>query len=192
MTSQDPIAHYFWDACVFVRFLTGTPTDYVSDITQMIDDAKAGKARIYCSTMVFAEIRPSHLKAHNLGDISDLLQDLGGTVMPIGPTPAILERAGALKDISFANPNGGNSRVVGTADAIHLLTCVHLEDDLGISPVKFHTTDNGKGGNWEGKCVPLLTFEKWAGPHMGNPTVSRVCKLDRCLPQHSSPRLPKI
>jgi hypothetical protein len=112
------------------------------------------------------------------------MSDFEGAFSPIGPSPDIFVRAASVRDISYPNPNGGKDRVVGTADAVHLMTCIYARDVLGISHIVFHTLDAGKGDTWEGKCVPLLAFEKWTAGVPKNPYVPEICKLRRELPTH--------
>jgi hypothetical protein len=85
--------------------------------------------------------------------------------------------------MTYSNPNGGIDRVVGTADAIHLMTCLYARDVLGIGDIVFHTLDEGKNANWEGKCVPLVTYEKWTVGLPANKLVAEVCGLARNFPR---------
>jgi hypothetical protein len=187
---NSPIANYFWDSCVFIRYLTGGPPQYTKDIAQHITDATSGKTLIHYSTIALAEIKPSQLVKQGYGDINAFFADFEGAFSPIGPSPDILIRAASVRDISYPNPNGGDDRVLGTADAIHLLTCVHARDDLGISDIIFHTMDDGKNRNWEGKCVPLLSFDKWTVGIPRNLYVKQICSLKREPPIH--PALPML
>lgn len=178
----------FWDSCVLIRWLTGSPKDHVNDIDQYIQEAKAKKRRIYISTILFAEVRSSFLKNKDFGTIFDLLNDFKSAFYPINPTPDIMSRAGQLRDLSFTKGDA-KPRVVGTADAIHLMTCLHLRDELGVSDIVLHTFDEGKGKNWEGKCVPILGFEDWCEGNKDKELVKRVIDLPRVKPSHLSPEL---
>lgn len=184
---NDNLTHYFWDSCVFIRYLTGEPNDLVADIAQHITDAAAGTTLIHFSTIAFAEIKPSHLTKRGYGDMNDFLEDFQGAFSPIGPSPDILIRAGSVRDISYPSPNGGADRIFGVADAIHLLTCVHARDDLGLKDIVFHTMDDGGSRNWEGKCVPLLSLQNWTAGIPKNPYVSKMVSLKRQMPTHPAP-----
>lgn len=145
------LKNLLWDSCVFIRYLSAPEgTDLLDDISRFIDDAKAKPKRctIYYSSIVFAEIRPRYLKAGGYGTIQDFMDDLGSNFIPIEPNPNILIAAGELRDARSVNPSDSkikNSREFGTADAIHLMTCVYARDVLGISDIVFHTLDEGKG-----------------------------------------------
>ena len=180
----------FWDSCVFIRWLTDKPDDYVKDIEQFIEDAKRGRLKIYYSTIAFAEIRPRYLKAGHGGSINRLFAELGSAFIPIDPNPNILISAGRLRDASVTNPGDpriadDKKRIVSTADAIQLMTCIYARDVLEISDILFHTFDDGKGG----KFVPLLSFEKWFDDKDRMGVVEDVCSLTRSLPKHPSPDL---
>jgi hypothetical protein len=108
---------------------------------------------------------------------------------PIDPNPNILIGAGELRDATPTNPDPKQptGRVIGTADAIHLMTCAYVADVLNVPDLVFHTYDAGKGTSWEGKCVPLLGFERWFPEGSRTPRVERVCSLPRKLPLHPEP-----
>lgn len=181
----------FWDSCVFIRYLTQTPTEYLSDIEDYIRDAQSGKRRIYFSTIALTEIRPRFLKKRGYGAIGEFFEDFSAAFTPVDTTPNILIRAGQLRDAVATDPSNGkpSKRVIGTADAIHLMTCLHARDTLGIPNIVFQTFDNGKGATWEGKCVPLLSFEKWFPDPARTPYVADVCNLSRRIPIYPQLRM---
>lgn len=185
----------FWDSCVFIRYLSGSAKDACfDDICQFVDDAKAKRVKIHYSTLVYAELRPRYLRQGKFGSISEMLEDFGSAFQPIDPSPNILSWAGALKDAQAVNPGDKKQpsekvRVVGTPDAIHLMTCLYARDAMGIDDIVFHTLDEGKGGSWEGKCIPLLGFERWYPAGKRDPYVEKVCGLNRSKPIHPQPTL---
>jgi hypothetical protein len=105
--------------------------------------------------------------------------------------------AGTLKDAQATNPGDPRLepervRVVGTPDAIHFATCIYARDTLGIADIIFHTLDEGKGPSWEGRCIPLLGFERWYPTASRTAHVERVCGLKRSKPIHPRPNLTGI
>jgi hypothetical protein len=185
------VAHYFWDSCVFIRYLESKrDAPLLLDIGQHIADVKAGKTQIYFSTIAMAEIRPSHLTQSGYGDFNDFMKDFQGSFLPIGPTPDIMSQVASIRDFKYPSPFSGNGdRILGIADAIHLMTCVYARNVLGIADIEFHTFDEGKGSNWEGKCVPLIKFEEWTAGIPSNPYVHQICALTRRKPTHDSPQM---
>jgi predicted nucleic acid-binding protein len=178
MTNSD---HLFWDSCVFIRYLTREPDENLGDIDDYIEDAKNRRRSIYYSTLILAEIRPVFLQK-KYGTIRKFLDDLKGSFYPIEPNPNILIAAGELKGSKATNPGNPKDpkpRVVGTADAIHLMSCWFAKDTLKIPDIVFHTYDNGKGATWEGKCIPLLSFEDWFPEKKRSTRAAQVCDLVR-------------
>ena len=177
----------FWDSCVFIRYLTEEPSDYIDDIARYITDARNGNRKIYFSTIAYVEIRQRFLKRSGYDSIRKFFFDFGRAFLPIEPSPNILISAGEIRDITPINPSNATTdhpRVIGTPDAIHLMTCLHVRDVLGVSDVVFHTFDKGKGRNWEGKCVPLLEFERWYPTEMRSGHIDKVCNLTRTQPDY--------
>jgi len=186
---------YFWDSCVFIRYLSGTQGDPVfDDISRIIDDARLGKFRILFSTLIFTEVRPRYAKMGGYLSVRQFFQELGNAFEPVEPNPNIMLMAGELRDAQATNPSDQKLdpekvRAISTPDAIHLMSAVYVRDVLGVSNVVFHTLDNGKGKNWEGRCVPLLTFENWFPMETRTPRVDEVCRLERKRPVHPVPTL---
>jgi predicted nucleic acid-binding protein len=187
LSTNDP-ENMFWDSCVFIRYLTESPPDHVGDIQEFIKDARAKKRTIYFSTLVYTEIRPRFLKA---GTIHDFFEDLSGTFVPVDPTPNVFVAAGAMRDLDPINPSDPKAprRSLGTPDSIHLATCLHVRDTLGVPDIVFHTFDDGKGKNWEGRCVPLLSFERWYPAATRSQLIGDVCNLPRLRPAYPQMRL---
>lgn len=188
---NDP-KYMFWDSCVFYRYLTCKPTDHLHDIEDFIKDAREGNREIHCSTVSFVEIRQSALKQRGHGSISEFFVGMKRAFHPFDPNPNIMIIAGQLRDAEAVNPArdaSAKSRIVGTADAIHLATCLYLRDVIGLNDIVFHTFDEGKGKTWEGKCVPLLKLEEWFPKEKRTPAIQQVCDLTRCKPVHPVPNL---
>jgi predicted nucleic acid-binding protein len=188
------MTNLYWDTCVFARYLTRHPSAMLGDIDQYIVDARDNKYIIYCSTLVFLELRPRFLRGSRFPTAIEFIADLGGAFVPIDPNPNIMAYAGALRDHEPVNPGDPKiaeerRRSIGTPDAIHLATCVHLRDVLGLHDIVFHTFDEGKGTNWAGRCVPIIGFERWYPPDRRVREVADICNLTRTQPKHPDPDL---
>lgn len=178
----------FWDTCCFIRYITKVPPDGWSDLDDYISDAKKGTRKIYYSTIVLAEIRPRYLKSSSYGAIQEFFADFQGAFYPIEPNPNILIDAAKLRDAIPINPPGWEGdRETGTADSIHLSTCIYARDVLGIEDIVFHTYDDGKKKGWEGKTTSLLRFDQFFPNATG--FVASACSLIRTKPIYPQLRL---
>jgi len=183
---------YFWDSCIFYRFLDRlSAASHTADVVQFVADAKRGDIEILCSTLVLAEIRPSALIRGGYPSMSRFLEDMKGAFNMIAPTPDILGKTAVLKDRKYIHARKA-PREISTTDAIHLLTCLHVQEDLDYTDIIFHTFDNGGGKTWEGRCVPLLTFEEWIGGAGNIPLIGKIAAMKRQLPNHPTPHLPGV
>jgi len=182
----------FWDSCVVTRYLTESPMDYVGDIGQFITEARQGKRKIWISTLLYAEVRPSQLSRKGFLSILDMINALEGAFFPIVPTPPILLRAARLRDPMFhrAKPQKGEKdRVLTVPDSIHLATCLHLKEEMGITDIEFHAFDDGRGRNYEEKADSLLRFNEYATHLMSDPDIVAVCSLRKMRPEHTEPTI---
>jgi hypothetical protein len=184
----------FWDSCVFIRYITRKPDIDLHHLDAIIEDVRSKdelrRRKIFYSTLALTEIRPRHLKPHH-GTIIEFFSSLGRNFEPVDPNPNILAAAGELRDVTPTDPstNKESARVVGTPDAIQLMTASFIKDEMGVSELVFQTYDKGRGAAWEGKCVPLLGLERWFPEVNRAPAVKRVCDLARKWPIHPHPGL---
>lgn len=178
----------YWDSCVFIRFLTGAPPSCVADINQFIAEAREGRVKIWTSGVVATEVLPRYLRADDDANFDRFLSSFEGAFRIVNPDVTLLSEAGRLRDVTSMNPDHkGKSRILGTGDAIHLATAIRVRDVFGASDLIFHTFDDGKGRNWEGKCVPMLSYERWYPIGERTELVEKVCNLPRKKPVHPSP-----
>lgn len=189
--------HIFWDSCVFIRYLTELPSDFVGDISAYIKDVKDGSRKVYYSTIVYTEIRqryfdyPGQNGTGSYRGTVELFEDLGRNFIPIEPSPNILLDAGQMRSVDSVNPDPKalSNRVLSTPDAIHLATCLFARDVFGLDEIVFQTFDAGKRGNHDGKCIPMLGFERWYPERVRTPIIQGVCSMPRGLPEHPQPSM---
>ena len=177
----------FWDTCVFIRYLTRNPVELLRDIDQFVSDAKKRSVTIYYSTLIYAEIMSSHLTQGGYGGMQDFIRDMEGAFEPIDPTPDILMNVGVMRGLKAEHPTKPAKLILGTPDAIHLATCIHARDTLGVQDIVFHTFDATPGNGWQGKTIPIIGLEGWYGSHMSVRQIADVCSLPRehpIYPQH--------
>ena len=186
----------FWDSCLFIRYIIDDETmPHFEDISRFIDEAKLNIRKIYFSTVTYAEIRQEHFKGGKFGTLKEFFDDLGANFVPIEPNPNILIKAGELRSASSTNPGDPNakaSRVISTPDAIIMSSCLFARDALGISDIVLQSTDEGKNKGPDGKCIPIVGFERWYPEATRSPIVSSICTLPRMKPVHPEPLLQGI
>lgn len=185
----EEVQNLFWDSCVFIRYLTEIPTEFVSDIGAFIKKAMGGKYLIHYSTISMAEIRPSHLKKKGYGSFQDFLDDFAGAFYPIDVNPNIMLNVGLMRDTTPHNPEKPGSVVIGMGDAIQLASCCFAKNSMGVQGLTFHTFDWKRGTKAGEKTVPIIGFENWFAANSRSKPIADVCSLNRCRPVHEQPSL---
>jgi hypothetical protein len=187
--------NHFWDSCTLIRYLTQVPADLIGDMSKMIDDAKAGKRKIWISTILFAEFRPSLLNSNSkFRTIEELISEMEGVLRPVTPNMEITLRAGRMRNHSFFRPDGirqatEKERVLTVPDSIQLSTSLFVKEAMGIDDIEFHTFDDGRGKNYEEKAVSLLRFDDYSKHISGCEAVEAARKLVRIKPALQDPNL---
>lgn len=185
----------YWDTCNFIRYLSGTGRlSYYDDLVQFVEESQQKNPhwRIYYSTVMLAEFSPNHLADTGFKSIDEFMADLGGAFYPIDPNPNIMILASKLRSIRGVDPSRHekpSGRALGLGDAIHLATCLFARDTLGIKGIKFQSLDEGKGKNTEGKCYPLIGFERFFPVGMRCEYAELIASLHKEFPEHPSPKL---
>ena len=180
----------FWDSCVFYAYLDHQTPHDISGIEQYLHEAKAGKHRLYASSLVLAEVVPSAITNPDVGTFQEFIDDLQGAVTIVTPSPDVMHRAALLKDLPYVKSTSKGRRL-STTDAIMLSSCLEIQDEWGLSIDAFHTFDDGKKRGLEGKMVPLISYHEWcedfteAHLEIAEPAI----QLRRCRPHHPAPLL---
>lgn len=183
--------HHFWDSCVLIRYLTGTPIDYVADIAKFLDEAKAGARHIWMSTMVIAEIKPQQLHLRGFQNFQQLHDDIQAAVTLVTPSVPVNMCASRLQGQQYhRTPRADDEKlkILSSMDAVHLATAIHVRDDMEISDLEFHTFDDGKSGP-KPRGLSLLSYHMYAQHLQHDTDVKAVCDLPRMLPRHPIPGL---
>ena len=183
----------FWDSCIFITYLTGSPATWANHIDDWLKSAEGdGGPTIYYSTLAMAEIKPSHLAKRSFGTFQDLVDRIGGTFSPIDPTPDIMLNAARMRDIPPLHSIKTASRVISMSDAIQLSSCVFAQHEMDLPDIRFHTLDHKAGTNAGEKTVPIIGLEDWFEVQRRNLILRDVCNLVREFPTHPNPTLPGV
>lgn len=189
MPMSDIASHLFWDSCVFYAFLRDERATYdVDSIEQYLQETKAGKHRIYTSSVALAEVVPSAITKPGVGSFQDFIDDFQGSIIIVDATPNVMNLAAQLKDLPYKKGNSGKRRL-GTPDAIMFASCLTAQDVLGVKVDFFHTFDDGKKRGPDGKGIPLISYEDWCEGFNSDQmrVADRVIKLNRRKPIHPRP-----
>jgi len=188
----DAPSNLFWDSCVFYAFLDSATTLNTSGIAQYLQEAKEGKHRIYASSLVLAEVTPNAITKPGIGTLQDFINDLQGAVTLMNPSPDVMHKAALLKDLPYKKAGTPKGRRLSTTDAIMLASCLEVQSVFSIKIDAFHTFDNGKKRDpVNGKMVPLISYQEWCDGFTPSQAsiASPVISLNRCAPDHPSPKL---
>lgn len=187
----DAASNLFWDSCVFYAFLADERASHdVDSVAQYLAESKAGKHRIYTSSIMLAEVLPSAIKKPGIGSLDDFLKDFQGAIVVVSPSPNVMREVGRLRDIPYKKANSPGRRLE-TPDAIMLASCLEVQDLLGIKIDFFHTFDDGRKRGPQGRMVPLISYEDWCTDLTPAQLaiVKPVLDLNRRRPIHPSPDL---
>ena len=127
----------YWDACVFLSLIEGTP-DRIAIINTIIDECRRNEVEIYTSVLSIAEV--AFAKAEKDGKVLDSAVDKKIDKLWIPSSPfKLVEIHSALMHSAkslMRKAHGGKGWALKPADAIHLVTAQSVRVDA------FHTYDD--------------------------------------------------
>ena len=188
---------FLWDSCVLYRWLNGVPNEYVDHIGKYLDESRGGHLQIFYSTITLAEVRPSKVNKPGL-TAREIIDGVNGTLIPVTPSPDIMDLAGRLRDARYRHINGPEKqaaqRDLSLGDAIHLATGIALREEYGVQGLALHTFDRGKRKDSEAgkKTVPLIGYENWCRDCKDDEDVQRAIDLPKLEPEHPLCKRPTV
>lgn len=134
-----PPKRVYWDACVFLSLIEGTP-GRIPIIEALVDDCESGKIEIYSSMLSIAEVA----FAKSEKDGKELSEEIGDKINRLWYPPAPFKLIEVHKTLvleaqSYVRNAVPKSLGLKPPDAIHLVTAKKVNASV------FHSYDDFKG-----------------------------------------------
>jgi predicted nucleic acid-binding protein len=130
---------YYWDSCVFIRWLDGKgePAD-LDGLAEIVKQVESGLADLFTSAITETEVLKGRMSADQRQNFSRLFQRKN--VVRVDVTGRVLQMSERIRE--------WNAKI-SVPDAIHLGTAILYEAD------EFHTTDGEGRRKRAGDLLPL-------------------------------------
>ncbi len=180
--------HHFLHTNVFLRHASGASGEAEEHIDRILTEAVVAKRRVWVSSILFAELRPSMFIPGRFETLDGLTRYIRSLATLVTPDPNTMLRVARLRDAKWQRPAGVRAadekpRTMSLGDAIQIASALWVKEAGGVTDLKFvmfddvSATDARGGGR-----LSLLRLQDYAEDARANSDVMAAVRLTRIQP----------
>ncbi|HEY6521924.1 MAG TPA: hypothetical protein VIZ19_21495 [Roseiarcus sp.] len=191
-SGQSDRGHHFLHTNVILRHACGTSGEAEEHIDTILTRAAVLKRRVWVSSMLFAELRPSMFVPGRFGALQALTQYIRSLATLVTPDPNTMLRVARLRDAKWQRPahvRGADEkpRTMSFTDAVQIASALWVKEAGGVADLKFLMFDEAKGG----PRLSLLRLQDYATDGPANSDVLAAVQLTRIQPSRQARSIPQ-
>ena len=194
---------HFLDTNVLLKHANNDSGDASEDIERILTEAAYGQRKLWVSSVLYAEFRPSaFIPSGRFPNLDRFVAYVSGVTTTVSPTPETMLRAARLRDLKWIRPpeiraEKERSRFMTLGDSIHLATALWVKEALDIGDeLEFLTFDDGNSKTGEAedgkRALSMLRLQDYTYDIADNPDVMAVVALKRIKPLLVNPTLANL
>ena len=153
---------HFLHSSVVLRHANGQSGEAEHHIETILTEAAVHKRRVWVSSVLFAELRPSTFVPGRFATLFELTRYIRALATLVTPDPNAMLRVARLCDAKWHSPDDGREaqgkpRTMALGDAMQIASALWVKEAIGVPDLEF------------------LTFDGWCSPD-GKPS-ERLCLL---------------
>ena len=179
---------HFLHSSVVLRHANGDSGDAEHHIETILTEAAVHKRRVWVSSVLFAELRPSTFVPGRFATLLELTRYIRALATLVTPDPNAMLRVARLCDAKWHTPDDGREaegkpRTMALGDAMQIASALWVKEAIGVPDLEFLTFDDwcssdGKPGN----RLCLLHLQDYAVEMGTNADVKAAIRLTRLEP----------
>jgi hypothetical protein len=163
------------------------------DLETILTEGATGKRRLWVSSLMFAELRPSAFVPGQFPTLREFVRYLRSIATFVTPDPNAMLRAGRLRDVKWQRPAAlrrpdEKPRFLSMIDAIQLASALWVKETAGVDDLEFLAFDDGAADDPEdGARLSLLRLQDYMDDMAIDSDVMAAVRLARAEPvlQHA-------
>ena len=185
---------------VLLRHARGESGASERDIETILTEAAMGKRRLWASSVLFAELRPSVFVPERFPALADFVRHLRSISTFVTPDPNTMLRAARLRDAKWQRPAalrrpGETPQFLSLGDAIQLASALWVKEAADVADLEFLAFDDrGPDDADAGGRLSLLRLQDYTDDLPIDSDVMAAVRLTRVepilrshAPRHSVP-----
>jgi hypothetical protein len=189
--------HHFLHTNVFLRHASGASGEAEEHIERILTQAAVAKRRVWVSSILFAELRPSMFVPGRFTTLEGLTRYIRSIATLVTPDPNTMLRVARLRDAKWQRPAGVRAanegpRMMSLSDAIQIASALWVKEAGGVSDLKFLIFDDSSSNEASGGRLSLLRLQDYAEDARANSDVMAAVRLTRIQPLHRARSIPQV
>jgi len=187
-SGQSDRDQHFLHSNVFLRHASGNSGEAEQYIERILTQAVAAKRRLWASSILFAQLRPSMFLPGRFDSLDDLTRYIRSLATLVAPDPNMMLRVARLRDAKWQRrANAGEAdekpRTLSFGDAIEIASALWVKEAAGVPDLKFLTFDDwGRADAKGGGRLSLLRLQDYAQDARADSDVMAAVRLTRIEP----------
>ncbi len=184
---------HFLHTNVLLRHASGDSGEAEQHIETILTEAAVAKRRVWVSSLLFAELRPSRFIPERFATLTELTRYIRSLATLVTPDPNTMLRVARLRDAKWQRPAGVRQadekpRSMSLGDAIQIASALWVKEAIGVPELEFLTFDDWSSNEATGaRRLSLLHLQDYADGAHANSDVMAAIKLTRLEPAGQTP-----
>ena len=187
-SGQSDCDHHFLHTNVFLRHASGASGEADEHIDKILTQAAVAKRRVWVSSVLFAELRPSMFVRGRFDTLQGLTRYIRSLTTLVTPDPNTMLRVARLRDAKWQRPAsvrgaGEKPRMMSFTDAVQIASALWVKEAGGVTDLKFLMFDDWSSDEAHGGGrLSLLRLQDYAEDVPANSDVMAAVQLTRIQP----------
>jgi hypothetical protein len=196
-SGQSDCGHHFLHTNVLLRHASGASGEAEEHIDNILTQAAVLKRRVWISSMLFAELRPSMFVSGRFNAFHELIRYIRSLATLVTPDPNTMLRVARLRDAKWQRPAGVRGadekpRMMSLSDAIQIASALWVKEAGGVTDLKFLMFDDWSSNDAKGGArLSLLRLQDYAEDARANSDVMAAVRLTRLQPFRQARAVPQ-
>ena len=197
-SGQSDCEHHFLHTNVFLRHASGASGEAEEHIDKILTQAAVAKRRVWVSSILFAELRPSIFVHGRFDTLQGLTRYIRSLTTLVTPDPNTMLRVARLRDAKWqrrasVRGAGEKPRMMSFTDAVQIASALWVKEAGGVTDLKFlmfddWSSDDANGGG----RLSLLRLQDYAEDARASSDVMAAVRLTRIQPFRQARSIPQI
>jgi hypothetical protein len=194
---QSDSDHHFFHTNVFLRHASGASNEADKHIDRILTEAAVAKRRVWVSSLLLAELRPSMFVPGRFGTLQELARYIRSLATLVTPDPNTMLRVARLRDAKWQRADGVRGedekpRRMSFNDAVQIASALWVKEAGGVSDLKFLMFDDWSSADARrGAPLSLLSLQDYADDARANSDVMAAVRLTRIQPYRQATSVPQ-
>ena len=136
---------HFLHSSVVLRHANGDSGEAEHHIETILTEAAIAKRRVWVSSVLFAELRPSAFVPGRFPTLFELTRYIRALATLVTPDPNAMLRVARLRDAKWQMPGDGaeaKPRTMSLSDAMQVASALWVKEAIGVPDLEFLTFDD--------------------------------------------------